>query len=152
MGQSSPTSAAQMYAYSNYPFQRQPQPPMLQHMSRSSPPQSTWAVPQSQNSYYAGSRGPMAPSRDEHAQFFQRSNTSTTVAPPFTNVALSNGMTTSAEYFPNVIDTSMLYSVFHTSHANMKRFLGRKSLRRTRVVSVFGLREYRLQPWSDGSG
>lgn len=106
MGQSSPTSAAQMYAHSNYPFQRQQQPPMLQHMSRSSPPQSTWAVPQSHNSYYAGPRGPMAPSRDEHASFFPRSDTNTTAAPPFNNVALSNGTTTSAEYFPNVIDTS----------------------------------------------
>ncbi|KAH6633479.1 hypothetical protein C7974DRAFT_357865 [Boeremia exigua] len=106
MGQSSPRSATQMFAHSNYSFQRQPPPPMLQHMSRSSPPQSTWAVPQSHNSYYAGPRGPMAPSRDEHAPFFQRPHINTTGAPTFNNVTLSNGMATSAEYFPNVIDTS----------------------------------------------
>ncbi|KAJ4989775.1 Meiotic expression up-regulated protein 26 [Stagonosporopsis vannaccii] len=106
MGQSSPTSATQMYAHSNYAIQRHQPPPLLQHMSKSSPPHSTWAVPQSHNSYYAGPRGPTAPSRDEHAQFFSRSDMNTSEAPAYNNMTLSNSMATSAEFFPNVIDTS----------------------------------------------
>ncbi|KAF3006758.1 hypothetical protein E8E13_009983 [Curvularia kusanoi] len=106
MGQSSPASSAQMYAYNNYTLQRQqPQQP-LQQMSRSSPPQSTWAVPQSHNTYYGGPRGPMVAARDEHAQFLPRSDITTTGPTAYKIAAVSSGMATSAEYFPNVIDTS----------------------------------------------
>lgn len=112
IGQSSPTSATQMYAHSSFPFQQHPPPPVLQHMSRSSPPQPTWAVPQSHNSYYAGTRGSIIPSRNEHAQSLQRPDINTTGAPGFDNVTLSNSMATSAQYFPNVIDTSMFHSNF----------------------------------------
>ena len=102
MGQSSPPSNAQMYAYNNYAFQRQPPPPSMQQISRSSPPQSTWAVPQPHNTYYAGPRGPMMAVRDERAQFLPRSDINSSGT-----TAYSNGMATSADYFPNVIDTSM---------------------------------------------
>ena len=102
MGQSSPPSNAQMYAYNNYAFQRQPPPPSMQQISRSSPPQTTWAVPQPHNTYYAGPRGPMMAARDERAQFLPRSDINTSGTS-----AYSSGMATSAGYFPNVIDTSM---------------------------------------------
>jgi hypothetical protein len=102
MGQSSPPSNAQMYAYSTYAFQRQPPPPSMQQISRSSPPQATWAVPQPHNTYYAGPRGPMMAARDERAQFLPRSDINSSGT-----TAYSSGMATSADYFPNVIDTSM---------------------------------------------
>lgn len=126
--QSSPTSAAQMYAYNNYSFQRQQPPPVLQHMSRSSPPQSTWAVPQTHNSYYAGSRESMVPTRDEHAQFLPRSDINTTGAPAFNSTVLSNGMATSAEYFSNVIDTSTFAQKSLRFYTDMERSLGRESV------------------------
>ncbi|KAF1925493.1 uncharacterized protein M421DRAFT_94592 [Didymella exigua CBS 183.55] len=112
MDQALPTSAAQMYAYNHYPFQRQQPPSGFQQMTRPSPPQPTWAVPQTHNSYYAGPRGPMLSTRDEHAHFLSRSDINTSEAPAFSTAALNNGMTsnptttTSGEYFPNVIDTS----------------------------------------------
>jgi hypothetical protein len=91
-----------MYAYSNYAFQRQPPPPSMQQISRSSPPQATWTVPQPHNTYYAGPRGPMMAARDERAQFLPRSDINSSGT-----TAYSSGMATSADYFPNVIDTSM---------------------------------------------
>lgn len=104
MGQSSPTSATQMYAHSNYAFQRHQPLPLMQDMSRSSPPQPTWAVTQSHNSYYAGPRESMLPSRNEHGRFMQRPDINASTAPAFNNV--TDGMTASTEYFPSVIDTS----------------------------------------------
>ncbi|OSS51010.1 hypothetical protein B5807_04378 [Epicoccum nigrum] len=101
MSQSSPPTNAQMYAYSNYALQRQPPPPPMQQISRSLPPQSTWAVPQPHSTYYASPRGPMMAARDERAQFLPRSDINTSGS-----TAYSSGMTTSADYFPNVIDTS----------------------------------------------
>ena len=105
MSQSSPPTNAQMYAYSNYALQRQPPPPPMQQISRSLPPQSTWAVPQPHSTYYASPRGPMMAARDERAQFLPRSDINTSGS-----TAYSSGMTTSADYFPNVIDTSMFTS------------------------------------------
>ncbi|KAF2628022.1 hypothetical protein BU25DRAFT_391452 [Macroventuria anomochaeta] len=106
LDQSSPTSAAQIYTYSNYPFRRQQPPPVLQQMSASSPPRSAWALPQSHNSYYAGPQGPMVITRNDHTQFLPRSNISTTQVSAFSSAAFGNGMATSADYFPKVIETS----------------------------------------------
>jgi hypothetical protein len=128
MGQASPTSAAQMYAYNNYPFQRQQVPNGMPQMSRPSPPQSTWAVPQTHNSYYAGPQRPMLPTRDGHAHFLPRSDINTSGA------ALNNGvsssiMSTSAEYFPNVIDTSTSRLNCPAVDANSQRSLEYESMR-----------------------
>ena len=133
MGQASPTSAAQMYAYNNYPFQRQQVPNGMPQMSRPSPPQSTWTVPQTHNSYYAGPQRPMLPTRDGHAQFLPKSDINTSGAPAFSSAALNNGvsssmMSTSAEYFPNVIDTSTSSLNGPAVDANSQRSLGCESM------------------------
>ncbi|KAF9690884.1 hypothetical protein EKO04_010935 [Ascochyta lentis] len=78
-------------------------------MSRSSPSQPTWGVPQ--NMYYPEHGAHMAPNREEYVQFLPRSDINTSSASSFNHATYSNsmnvgGMSTSAEYFPNVIDTS----------------------------------------------
>jgi len=133
MGQASPTSAAQMYAYNNYPFQRQQLLNGLPQMSRPSPPQSTWAVPQTHSSYYAGPQRPMLPNRDGHAQLLSKSDINTSGAPAFSSAVLNNAVSssmisTSAEYFPGVIDTSTSSLSCQISHANSRRSLGCESM------------------------
>ena len=122
-----------MYAYNNYPFQRQQPSSGLQQMSRSSPPQSTWTVPQTHNSYYAEPQRPMLPTRDGHAQFLLKSDINASGPPAFSNAAMnsvvsSSMMTTSAEYFPNVIDTSTSSLNSLGFNADSQRSLGRESM------------------------
>ena len=128
VGQSSPAGPAQMYAYNNYTFHRQQPPPPTQHMSRPSPPHSTWAVPQTHNPYYAEPRGPTAPAREEHAHLFTRSDINPAGSTSFNNANLSSGMASSAEYFPNVIDTSMFRLIIVGVQANIERSLGCKGV------------------------
>ncbi|KZM24840.1 hypothetical protein ST47_g4007 [Ascochyta rabiei] len=111
LGQAPPTSSPQMYPYNDYSFQKHPPPPSLQQVSRSSPPQSTWAVPQTHNSYYAGAGGPMVRNREENVQYLPRSDIDPSAASMFNNTTFNSGMqvggmSTSAEYFPSVIDAS----------------------------------------------
>jgi hypothetical protein len=113
MNQSSPASAAQMmYPYGAYPQQRQQQQQPLHDMSRPSPPQSTWVVPQTHNGYYAMSNASVAGSREESVHLMASSNAATPRLPTFSSAAYSSDMNgtapaTSHEYFPSVIDTSM---------------------------------------------
>jgi hypothetical protein len=116
MSQPSPTSATHMmYPYGAYPQQRQQQPQVVHNMSRPSPPQSTWAVPQAHNGYYAMPNGPAAGSREESVHLMASSNAGTPRLPTFSSAAYSSDMNgtapvTSADYFPSVIDTSMSLS------------------------------------------
>lgn len=53
----------------------------------------------------------MLGNREEHVQFLSRSGVNTSSAPAYSGTTYGNGvvassMATSAEYFPNVIDTS----------------------------------------------
>lgn len=111
MGQSSATPGTQMmYTYRAQSLQGQQQSQGLQQMSRPSPPQPTWAVPQTHNHYYAMPRGPPVRNRDE-AEQTERSNTNTTQSPTMSNPGFTNsmhgaGLLTTTDYFPGVIDTS----------------------------------------------
>jgi hypothetical protein len=75
----------------------------------------------------------MLPTGDGHAQYLPRSDMNTSGAPAFSSAALDNGarsntMATSAEYFPNVIDTSTSDLTSSSFYANSQRPLGRESM------------------------
>lgn len=112
MGQSSPTPAAQMmYSYGNLPLQGQQQPQNMQQMSRPSPPESTWMVPQTHNPYYSMPRGPIPGSREEASHLLARSDVVTSQSPALSSATFSNSMNgagtlATTDYFPGVIDTS----------------------------------------------
>ncbi|OAL43529.1 hypothetical protein IQ07DRAFT_296659 [Pyrenochaeta sp. DS3sAY3a] len=112
MGHSSPTPGTQMmYPYGNVPLQGQQQPQNVQQMSRPSPPQPTWAVPQSHNPYYSVPRGPIMGSREESGHLLARSGIATSQSPALSNATYSNSMAgaptlPTTDYFPGVIDTS----------------------------------------------
>ncbi|KAH9861284.1 hypothetical protein IAQ61_011021 [Plenodomus lingam] len=111
MGQSSPTPGDQMiYTYGAQSLHGQQPPQGLQQISRPSPPQATWAVPQTHNHYYAMPRGPHMRNRDE-TDHIARSNINTSQSPAISTSAYSNSMRgtelpATTDYFPGVIDTS----------------------------------------------
>lgn len=115
MGHSSPTPGTQMmYPYGNVPLQGQQQQQNVQQMSRPSPPQPTWAVPQSHNPYYSVPRGPIMGSREESGHLLARSGIATSQSPALSNATYSNSMAgaptlPTTDYFPGVIDTSKLH-------------------------------------------
>ena len=107
-----------MYSYGDLPphgqqhhQQQQQQQQGMQPMSRPSPPQPTWAVPQTHPSYYAAPQGPTAGSRENQQQFMGRSDVMTSQPTVTSGVVYSNSMTApqslaTTNYFPGVIDTS----------------------------------------------
>ena len=116
MGQSSPTPATQMmYSYGNLPLQaQQQQQQTVQQMSRPSPPQPTWAVPQTHNPYYSMPRSAIMGSREESGHLMARSDVATSQSPALSNAAFSNSMNgtgalSTTDYFPGVIDTSKFF-------------------------------------------
>jgi hypothetical protein len=147
-----------MYGYNNYPYQKQPLPPTLQQMSRSSPPQTTWAVPQTHNLYYAAPSGSMMPNREDHVQFLPRPGINPSSASVFNNATFSSSMnassmSTSAEYFPNVIDTSMFAPTSPYGFVlTIVRSLGLKGVRRARIVPLLGRRYDRFRPRANEFG
>ncbi|KAI8936674.1 hypothetical protein NX059_007069 [Plenodomus lindquistii] len=109
-GQSSPTPGPEMmYTYGAHALHSQQQSQGLP-MSRPSPPQPTWAVPQTHNQYYAMPRGPPMRVREE-MEHMARSNVSTAQSPAQSTSTYSSGMNgagslATTDYFPGVIDTS----------------------------------------------
>jgi len=92
--------------------QQQHQQQGLHPMSRPSPPQPTWAVPQTQQ-YYATPRGPAIGSREDQRQFMGRADMMTSQPTSTSGVVYSTTMTApqslaTTDYFPGVIDTSKL--------------------------------------------
>ncbi|KAF2824658.1 hypothetical protein CC86DRAFT_296021 [Ophiobolus disseminans] len=108
MHQSSPTSGPQMmYSYGTVPQQGQQPPQTMQHMSRPSPPQPTWAVPQTHNPYYQMSRGPAMGSREESGYQLARTDVATSQSPAMSSTSYGNiTPLATTDYFPGVIDTS----------------------------------------------
>ncbi|KAF2845884.1 hypothetical protein T440DRAFT_493128 [Plenodomus tracheiphilus IPT5] len=111
MGQSSPIPGNQMmYTYGTHALPGQQQSQGLQQVSRPSPPQPTWAVPQTHNQYYVMPRGPPVRNREDMGQM-ARSNVHAAQSPAMSNAAYSNSMPdagslATTDYFPGVIDTS----------------------------------------------
>ncbi|EFQ90907.1 hypothetical protein PTT_12434 [Pyrenophora teres f. teres 0-1] len=109
MGHSSPTPGTQMmYSYGNLPQQQQQQQQNLQHMSSQSPPQPTWAVPQTHAPYYAQGAGG---NRENVGHLMARTDVNTSQPSVSSSVAYTNSMSTpqslaTTNYFPGVIDTS----------------------------------------------
>lgn len=100
-----------MYSYRNHPLQGQQQPQSLQQSSRPSPPQPTWAVPQTHNPYYAMPRGPAMRSRDDSEHMLARTDVNTSQSPATSSIGYSNSMNSTGslpttDYFPDIIDTS----------------------------------------------
>ncbi|KAL6703807.1 hypothetical protein ACN47E_009026 [Coniothyrium glycines] len=100
-----------MYSYGNGSLQGQQQSQGLQHMTRPSPPQPTWAVPQPHNPYFSVQRGNVPGSREGPAHML--STTQVTASPSstmngasFSSSLDTPGSLTTTDYFPGVIDTS----------------------------------------------
>jgi hypothetical protein len=99
-----------MYPYGSIPLQQQQQAQSMQHVSRPSPSQSTWAVPQPHNPYYQMQRGPMV-SRDDVQQLVAKTDVTRSHSPTMStrnfrdDVNGHEGLST-PNYFPGVIDTS----------------------------------------------
>ncbi|KAH7070723.1 hypothetical protein BKA63DRAFT_419797 [Paraphoma chrysanthemicola] len=112
MNQSSPTPGSQMmYPYGGLPHSHQQQVQGLQQLSGHSPPQSTWAVPQTHTQYYQMPRGPVAGSREEPVHLMARSDIATSQSPAMSDAPYSSsihgpGALGTTDYFPGVIDTS----------------------------------------------
>ncbi|KAJ4361849.1 hypothetical protein N0V83_010790 [Neocucurbitaria cava] len=80
-------------------------------MSRPSPPQPTWAVPQTHNPYYSMPRSAMIGSREEPGHQMARSDVATSQSPalssaPYNSSVNGTGSLATTDYFPGVIDTS----------------------------------------------
>ncbi|KAH3964285.1 hypothetical protein HBI81_185810 [Parastagonospora nodorum] len=113
MHHSSPAPGSQMmYPYNGLPQQgQQQQAQPMQHMSRPSPPQPTWAVPQTHNPYYQMPRSQAMSSREDARHMLGRSDIVTAQSPvssntPFTNSMHGSNHLATTDYFPGVIDTS----------------------------------------------
>jgi hypothetical protein len=155
MHQSSPTMGPQMmYPYGAAPHPGHQQSHNMQHMSRPSPPQPTWAVPQAHNPYYQMPRGPAMGNREDNGHLLPRSETTSSQSPAhFSNSMHSSTPLASTDYFPGVIDTSRYtHGVTLLHWANDSRSLGSKSVRRARVISFAGSGCWGLQPRTDGPG
>lgn len=135
MHQSAPTSGTQMmFPYSPVLHQGQQLPQALQQMSRPSPPQPTWTVPQTHNTYYQMSRGPAMGSREDSGYHLARTDISSSQSPALSGTTFSNSMNGPAplattDYFPGVIDTSKYEQPQHgLLEANTTRSMGPESL------------------------
>ncbi|KAF1958439.1 hypothetical protein CC80DRAFT_409106 [Byssothecium circinans] len=98
-----------MYAYGSMPLS---QSQTMQHVSRSSPPQPTWAAPQPHNPYYQMQRGPVAVSRDDTQHLIAKTHITSSHSPAMSTATFRDGMSahegmgTGPDYFPGIIDTS----------------------------------------------
>jgi hypothetical protein len=147
-----------MYSYSHLPMQAQQQPQTVQHMSRPSPPQTTWAVPQTHNPYYPMPRGPTPGSRDEPGHLLARSEVSAAHSPAMIMTTYSSGINdagtlATTDYFPGVIDTSKCSrNCLQMLVTNKSRPVGPKGMRRIGLFPLFRSGGVGLQPpWHDGS-
>jgi hypothetical protein len=100
-----------MYSYGTLPQQGQHQPQPMQQMTRPSPPQPTWAVPQTHNPYYQMPRSQVMSSREDNRHTLARTDVASSQSPTPNNIAYSNSMhgkgtLSTTDYFPGVIDTS----------------------------------------------
>ncbi|RAR03306.1 hypothetical protein DDE83_008275 [Stemphylium lycopersici] len=100
-----------MYQYGGYPPRGQQQPQNLLQIPRPSPPQPSWAVPQTHPSYYAAPRGPPVGNREDSSHLIARSNmnaaqTSVTSSDVYSNSMAVPPSLTTTDFFPGVIDTS----------------------------------------------
>jgi hypothetical protein len=114
MNQPSPTPGSHMmYPYGSLPHGHQQQAQTMQQLSGPSPPQSTWAVPQTHAQYYQMPRGHAMGSREESGHLVARSDVATSQSPAISTTSYSNsnsihgsGTMATTDYFPGVIDTS----------------------------------------------
>jgi hypothetical protein len=132
-----------MYPYGTLPQQGQHQVQPMQQMSRPSPPQPTWAVPQTHNPYYQMPRGQDMRSREDNRHVLARPDVATSQSPTPNNITYSNimhgpGTLSTTDYFPGVIDTSKsrCMHLFPCPLCNKYRSVGSESLRRVRLISV----------------
>jgi hypothetical protein len=147
-----------MYSYNGLPQQgQQQQAQPMQHMSRPSPPQPTWAVPQTHNPYYQMPRSQAMSSRDDARHMLGRSDVVTAQSPvssntPFTNSMHGSNHLATTDYFPGVIDTSKSpFQQFLQQQTHVQRSMGPESMRRTGIFSLSGSRGRRLQSWIDST-
>lgn len=105
-----------MYPYGGLPQQgqQQPQPQNLVQMSRPSPPQPSWAVPQSHPSYYGAQRGPAVINRQDSANPLVQPDVNSTQPSVTNSDYYSNSMApptslAGTDFFPGVIDTSKVH-------------------------------------------
>ncbi|EMD60687.1 hypothetical protein COCSADRAFT_245521 [Bipolaris sorokiniana ND90Pr] len=114
MGHPSPTPGTQMmYPYGGLTPQGQQQqhPQNLLQMSRPSPPQSSWAIPQPHPSYYGAPRGPVVGGRQDSGHSLARTDVNVTQPAVTSSDFYSNSMApptslAPTDFFPGVIDTS----------------------------------------------
>jgi hypothetical protein len=115
IGHPSPTPGSQMmYSYGNLHPQVQQQPQSIQRMSRPSPPQPTWAVPQTHTSYYAMPRGSGGGGREDPGHLLARTESTTSQPSAMSSAEYDNSMAVThshatTDYFPGVIDTSKFF-------------------------------------------
>jgi hypothetical protein len=146
-----------IYSYSNLPPQGQQQAQPMQQMSRPSPPQPTWAVPQTHNPYYQMPRGQAMGSRDDTRHVIARSDVATTQSPVSNNIPYTNSMHGSShlattDYFPGVIDTSeSQHVIFSQTYTHECRSMGAKGVRGVGIISLLGSGCWRLQIWDDST-
>lgn len=93
-----------MYPYNRIPLQ---EPQTMQHVSRSSPPQPTWALSQIHNPYYQIQRGP-----NDSQQMVAKTDVTSAHSPALSTATFRDDMSahesmgSGPNYFPGVIDTS----------------------------------------------
>lgn len=102
----------QHHQQSQHQQQHQPQAHAMQQVSRPSPPQPTWAVPQTQHPYYQMQKPPMTATRDDSQQLMARPDTH---SPAMSTATFRHELGAPqtlgpTDYFPGVIDTSTSYS------------------------------------------
>ena len=105
-----------MYPYGSLPQQGQHQAQPMPQMSRPSPPQPTWEVPQTHTLYYDVPQGPGVYGRGDSGHLLARPDATTSQPSAMSSAAYSNTMATThslatTDYFPGVIDTSKLFSM-----------------------------------------
>ena len=105
-----------MYPYGGLTPQGQQQqhPQNLLQMSRPSPPQSSWAIPQPHPSYYGAPRGPVVGGRQDSGHSLARTDVNVTQPAVTSSDFYSNSMApptslAPTDFFPGVIDTSKVH-------------------------------------------
>ncbi|PSN68257.1 hypothetical protein BS50DRAFT_665876 [Corynespora cassiicola Philippines] len=94
-----------------HPHQQQQQTHAVQQASRPSPPQSTWAVPQTHYPNYQMQRPPIPGSREESEQMMAKTDVTASHSPAMHATTFRNSMNGhdglgNTDYFQGVIDTS----------------------------------------------
>ncbi|KAL5113633.1 hypothetical protein ACEQ8H_008498 [Pleosporales sp. CAS-2024a] len=101
------------FPYGALPPQGQQQAQSMPQISKPSPPQPTWAVPQTHNQYYQMPRALTTANREDSRHMLAKPAITTTQSPvpshaPFTNSTHGPSHLPTTDYFPGVIDTSRL--------------------------------------------